>query len=73
MNEATANLEWDHPHIGRLMEPVCKMHERGVLQALTTLGIGCTARKAGEQDLCLRCLAPGRPPRVLLRERFGRA
>jgi hypothetical protein len=48
-------LSWMHPVLGRIEEIVCPRHEREVLKALDTLGIGAIGERAPYGD-CLRCL-----------------
>lgn len=54
----TIHLEWTHPHRGRIVEEVCPEHEQQVLQALKTLGIGCSGT-LGKLGLCWRCIYAG--------------
>lgn len=63
-----AEMSWDHPHLGRIVEIVCPDHEREVLRALEALGIGCTGRPYSNGDEpCGRCINRRVRPRAWLR------
>jgi hypothetical protein len=51
---ALAVVAWTHPK-REVVEPLCKRHEAQVLNALMTLGLGCTGEKAPAGTACLRC------------------
>lgn len=63
---------WDHPHIGRIEEVLCRSHDSEVLAALRVLGIGSMATDDSSGTPCARCRAGHTPPRQFLRERYGR-
>lgn len=63
MRAATLTIEWQHPRHGRIAEPVCAAHGRGVLASLDTLGIGCVGspiEDAKGSIGCARCTHTGR-------------
>lgn len=56
------SIGWNHPRLGRIEELACPQHENAVLDALKTLGIGCTGRPAVASGECLRCAHDGQRP-----------
>lgn len=54
----TIYLQWKHPNKGKIVEEVCEDHEKEVLAALRTLGIGCSATW-GNLGICFRCIYKG--------------
>lgn len=54
-SDGLVRMEWQHPRYGRLSEIVCPRHEREVLAALRTLGIGCMGTPNRQAGACLRC------------------
>lgn len=57
MSRATVSMRWDHPRLGRIHELLCDTHEKAVLGALKTLGVGCTGERYSGNDGCARCVA----------------
>ena len=53
-------IRWRHPRRGVMREVCCTTHEREILAALGTLGIGCSGVEADREERCLRCEHPGR-------------
>lgn len=47
-------IEWAHPVHGRITELVCTAHERELLAALHTLGMGSIGQASAETR-CSRC------------------
>lgn len=54
----TTQIEWKHPVKGEIVEEVCREHEKEVLSALRTLGIGCGGTY-GKLGICWRCIYSG--------------
>ena len=64
-------MEWTHPQLGDVQETVCARHERALLEAFITLGIGCGAQFApADSGPCGRCGAEQRgvEPRIMLEQ-----
>lgn len=61
-------MRWTHPRRGEIAEVVCSWHERQVMHALHTLGVG-GIRERVEAGRCVRCEAEqaGIEPRVYMR------
>jgi hypothetical protein len=55
MSAELHRVEWDHPVLGRISETACMDHERVVLRALNTLGIGCGGTLEQDGRSCDRC------------------
>lgn len=83
LGSGLVRLTWQHPVVGEVSEVACPAHDVEVRRALAVLGIGCFGSDGsvdvpgfsgpGDPAACLRCQAgPGMPPRVLLRQWFGK-
>lgn len=61
---ALTEISWTHPR-RRVTEILCFEHDKQVLTALHTLGLGCQGQSAPPGSICDRCLieAQGKEPR----------
>lgn len=58
-------MSWTHPSHGLIEEPACAVHERAILMAVRTLGMGCSG-EAFESMQCARCANEGKDQRTWL-------